>query len=254
MKALLLAAAAAVTYPTAPVFGWRDGAVYQVLARPGRVTDIVLQPGEALSATNPVAAGDTVRWIVGDSESGAGPAKQVHVLVKPVDVALATNLVIATDRRTYHLELKSSAGAYMAAVAWRYPDGELVALRGAPPAPVTAVAEPKSAVPPPAQVAPEPDLSCLNFNYRLDGNAPFRPLRVFDDGRRTVIDFAPSISASEMPPLFVMSADGKAAELVNYRVQGRRMIVDRLFEAAELRLGAEKRQSRVRIMREAPRP
>jgi type IV secretion system protein VirB9 len=52
-----------------------------------------------------------------------------------------------------------------------------------------------------------------------------------------------------MPPLFVMGADRRSAELVNYRVRGRHMIVDRLFGAAELRLGAERRQQRVRIER-----
>src|SRR5689334_9949713 len=105
MKALLAAAAAAALGASPPpAFGWREGAVFAVAARPGRVTDIVLQPGEALSAVNPVAAGDTVRWIIGDSESGAGAGKRVHVLLKPVEAGLATNLFIATDRRTYHLE------------------------------------------------------------------------------------------------------------------------------------------------------
>ncbi len=51
-----------------------------------------------------------------------------------------------------------------------------------------------------------------------------------------------------MPPLFVVAGDGRSAELVNYRVLGHHMIVDRLFAAAELRLGG-KRQERVRIVR-----
>src|SRR3546814_19201233 len=51
-----------------------------------------------------------------------------------------------------------------------------------------------------------------------------------------------------MPPLFVLGSDGKAA-LVNHRVQGRDIIVDRLFGAAELRLGTKKRAQRVRITR-----
>jgi type IV secretion system protein VirB9 len=55
-----------------------------------------------------------------------------------------------------------------------------------------------------------------------------------------------------MPPLFVLGADGKTAELVNYRVRGNHMIVDRLFTSAELRLSRKKRQ-RVRILREQPR-
>jgi type IV secretion system protein VirB9 len=239
MKSLMIAAALGAA--GAPPLPWRDGAVYAVATRPGRVTDLVLQPGEALGPVNPVAAGDTVRWIIGDSESGTGAGRQVHVLVKPVEVGLETNLVIATDRRTYHLELKSTAGPYMPTVAWRYPEGELVALRGTP-APVLAAAAPP---------CPGPDLARLDFGYRLEGDAPFRPLRVFDDGRRTVIDLPPAVAHGELPPLFVLGPGG-APELVNVRVQGARLLVDRLFDAAELRLGAGKRQARVRILRDRP--
>lgn len=245
MNVLFLAALAALGTPTQPVLGWRDGAVYQVTARPGRVTDIALQPGETLSATGAVAAGDTVRWIIGDSESGSGAARQVHVLVKPTAADIATNLVIATDRRTYHLELRSTASGYFAAVSWRYPEGELIALKGSP-----SQAVPLVAVPPKAEPPPEPDLTRLYFGYRIEGRAPWRPLRVFDDGHRTVIDFPTTISAGEMPPLFILNAKGDAAELVNYRVTGGRMIVDRLFHAAELRLGAERRQAAVRLVRD----
>lgn len=246
MQALLLAAAAAaLTYPSEPVFGWRDGAVYQVTARPGRITDIALQPGEMLSAAGGVAAGDTARWIIGESESGAGPTRRVHVLVKPVDPGLETNLVIATDRRSYHLELRSTGAAYMATVSWRYSETELIALNGAV-APVVPAFAPIARPTP----SPEPDLTKLNFGYRIEGRAPFRPIRVFDDGRRTVIDFPLSIAAGEMPPLFVLNDKRNAAELVNYRVQGRRIVVDRLFQAAELRLGAERKQAVVRLLRE----
>jgi type IV secretion system protein VirB9 len=244
---LLLAAAAAASLGSAaqPVFGWRDAAVYAVTTRPGRITDIALQPGESLSATGGVAAGDTVRWIIGDSESGAGAARQVHVLVKPVAADIATNLVIATDRRTYHLELRSGPGGYMASVSWRYPQGELIALEGRPASPLAMVAPAPRATP-----APEPDLAALNFGYRIEGRAAWRPLRVFDDGRRTAIDFPPSVSAGELPPLFSLGAKDEA-ELVNYRVEGRRIIVDHLFDVAELRLGAGRNQVRVRLVREA---
>jgi hypothetical protein len=37
------------------------------------LTDVALQEGEQLVGSGPVAAGDTVRWIIGDTESGAGP-------------------------------------------------------------------------------------------------------------------------------------------------------------------------------------
>src|SRR3546814_3804641 len=56
----------------------------------------------------PVAAGDTVRWIIGDTVSGAGPTARVHILAKPTRPDIATNLIINTDRRTYHLELRAT--------------------------------------------------------------------------------------------------------------------------------------------------
>ena len=93
------------------------------------------------------------------------------------------------------------------------------------------------------------DLSTLNFRYRIDGDrTPWRPARAFDDGRQVFIEFPAGISQGEMPPLFVSGASGEA-ELVNYRVQGRYMVVDRLFAAAELRLGDRRTAQRVRIVR-----
>jgi P-type conjugative transfer protein TrbG len=110
------------------VFPFTEGALYQVYAAPGQVTDIALQEGEQLVGSGPVAAGDTVRWIIGDTESGPANAKRVHILVKPTRPDIVTNLVINTDRRTYHMELRSTERTYMASVSWIYPQDQLIAL------------------------------------------------------------------------------------------------------------------------------
>jgi len=220
-------------------YAWSDGALYQVYAAPGQVTDIVLQQGEQLVGPGPVAAGDTVRWIIGDTVSGTGGARRVHILVKPTRGDIMTNLVINTDRRTYHVELRATSATYMASVSWTYPADELIALRAA---------ETEAART--APVASGLDLAALNFRYRLSGDkVSWRPVRVFDDGRQVYVEFGENIAVGEMPPLFVTGQDGMA-ELVNYRVEGRYMLVDRLFERAELRLGAGKSARRVRIERE----
>src|SRR5258708_1083632 len=78
------------------VFPFAEGALYQVYAAPGQVTDIALQEGEQLVGSGPVAAGDTVRWIIGDTESGPANGKRVHILVKPTRPDVVTNLVITT--------------------------------------------------------------------------------------------------------------------------------------------------------------
>lgn len=221
------------------VFPFSEGALYQVYAAPGEVTDIVLEPGEQLAGSGPVAAGDTVRWIIGSTESGTGAAKRVHVLLKPTAAGLATNLVINTDRRTYHLELRAATKTYMASVSWRYPEGELIALRQS----VAAAAE-KAAEKPVSGV----DVTRLRFRYRIEGDHPaWRPVQAFDDGARVYIAMPAGLAQGEAPPLFVVGADGKG-ELVNYRVQGGWYVVDRLFSVAELRLG-DNRQQVVRIIR-----
>jgi P-type conjugative transfer protein TrbG len=183
-----------------------------------------------------------VRWIIGDTESGSGATKRVHILVKPTRPDLVTNLIINTDRRTYHLELRSAEKTYMASVSWAYPQDQLIALR-----------RQNAAADEAAPIASGVDIGALNFRYRIEGDDPaWRPLRAFDDGRQVFIEFPTGIGQGEMPPLWVIGAEG-GAELVNYRVRGNHMIIDRLFAAAELRLGGE-HQQKVRIVRTDGRP
>jgi type IV secretion system protein VirB9 len=150
-----------------------------------------------------------------------------------------TNLVINTDRHTYHLELHSTEKTYMASVSWIYPQDELIALRRQ-----NTLADAAT----PVEVGL--DINNLRFRYAIEGdNPPWRPLRAFDDGRRVYIEFPRGIAQGEMPPLFIVGPEGKTSELVNYRVRGSHMIVDRLFAAAELRLGDGGSERRVRIVR-----
>ncbi len=216
------------------VFPFSDGTIYQVYTAPGAVTDIALQPSENLVA---VAAGDTVRWVIGDTTSGTGADKRTHILVKPFTSGLATNLVVTTDRRSYHLQLTATSRTAMAALSWTYPADQLIALRRA--ADQAAAAAP---------VSEGLAVDSLHFNYAISGDAPaWRPLRAFDDGRQTFVEFPASIAVGDAPPLFVVGPTGEA-ELVNYRVRGRFYVVDRIFDAAELRLGTSKQQV-VRIAR-----
>jgi type IV secretion system protein VirB9 len=220
------------------LYPWTEGALYQVYTAPGQVTDIALQDGETLVGAGPVAAGDTVRWIIGDTTSGTGANARVHILVKPTRADLTTNLVINTDRRTYHLELRATPATYMASVSWTYPQDRLIAIRQAA-ATATAAAPAASGI----------DPANLNFRYAIDGDdVAWRPVRAFDDGRQAFVEFPLVVAQGEMPPLFVTGTDG-SAELVNYRVSGRYIVVDRLFTAAELRLGQGKAAKVVRIVR-----
>src|SRR5216684_4151464 len=219
------------------VYPFTGGALYQVYTAPGQITDVALQAGEQLTGSGPVAAGDTVRWIIGDTESETGAAKKVHILIKPTRPDLVTNLVINTDRRTYFLELRSTEKTYMASVSWQYPEDQLIALRRQNAAAVTA-----------APIDAGIDVSKLRFRYVITGdNPPWRPLSAFDDGSKVYIEMPRGIAQGEAPPLFVIGPEGDG-QLVNYLVRQNYYIVDRLFGAAELRLGGEHQQT-VRISR-----
>jgi len=216
------------------VYPYTEGALYRLYAAPQEVSDIALQPGETLIA---ISAGDTVRWIVGDTSSGTGATKQVHILAKPFAAGLKTNLVITTDRRSYHLQLESTDHTYMAALSWTYPDDELIALNGKNDAAQAAI-----------PIDTGLSLDDLNFQYRITGDdAPWKPLRAFDDGRKVYIEFPKSLAQGDAPPLFVLGEKG-TSDLLNYRVRGNYYIVDQLFAAAELRLGQDD-QKIVRITR-----
>lgn len=216
------------------VYPWTDGALYRLYAAPEQVSDIALQPGEKLVA---VSAGDTVRWVIGDTLSGAGETARAHILVKPFAPGLATNMVITTDRRAYHLALESTDKTAMAAISWTYPQDRLLALQ-------RQNERAEEARP----VADNIALTNLRFRYAITGDTPpWRPVRAWDDGNKVYIEFPARLDQGEAPPLFVVGPLGQS-QLVNYRVSGNHYIVDRLFGAAELRLG-ENPQSVVRISR-----
>ncbi|MER8372329.1 P-type conjugative transfer protein TrbG [Mesorhizobium sp. M1406] len=222
-------------YNSIQIYPWSEGALYQVYVAPGQITNIALEPGESLTGAGPIAAGDTARWIIGDTESGSGATRRVHVLVKPTRNDISTNLVITTDRRTYMLELRAGENPYMPAVAWAYPQ----------------VASPRTNVPTTPII---PAVAARNYRYGLTGDAPpWRPVSIYDDGRRVYVEFPRGIVQGEMPPIFVIGSNGEP-EIVNSRIYQNILIVDRLFGAAELRLGSGNRQQTVRIVRTDGRP
>ena len=224
------------------LYPYTPGSLYQVYTSPKQVTDIALEKGEGLIT---VSAGDTERWTVGDTVSGSGPNEQVHVIVKPMAANLSTNAVITSTKRTYYLDLKSFADTYMAAVSWRYPHDVIKQI--SKPKPKKGLFSKTNFKTADIMLKPED----LRFDYIIKGDSPnWRPTRVFDDGKKVFIQFPKSLAVSEAPPLFVTDRKGKRSKLVNYRVKGEYYVVDRLFDAAELRLG-EKDQVVVRIERQS---
>jgi len=221
------------------VYDYEFGQVYKVYGAPLHVTLIMLQPGERLISK---AAGDTVRWIVGDTASGSGAQKRVLVMLKPLKPDLQTNVILTTDRRVYLLDAQSGTGnAYQNAIAWNYADD--------PQEMAQAASNQQNDV--------SSDINVANLNFGYDRKLirgpmpPWFPQQIFDDGSKTYVEFPPNLGSMEAPPLFILER-GNQAGLVNYRVKGRFYIVDRLFNQAELRLGDYQKQTIVRITAAQP--
>ena len=241
LLAALLAPSARGQQPPVPmpldtrlvVFRYHPDESYVVLTRPGAVTHVALEPDETITA---FALGDTVQWIVQER----GP----HLFVKPVRAGLFTSATLVTSRRVYQLALRSGPedGAWYQRVSWSHP-AVVVAGGTQVPAPVSAPASGATS----SSGLPALDLARMEFGYRIDGEAAFRPAAVFDDGRFTW--FRLPAGLSELPALFAVTpdADGEAGELVNYLARGRWLVAQRVAPRFLLRLGREQ----VRVVRDA---
>lgn len=211
-----------------------------------QVCDVELQPGEQVSSVN---LGDAVRWLVEPALSGAGDDAIQHLVIKPLDVGLETSLMVTTDRRTYHLRLRSHRTEYMPRVAFSY--SESVEAKWAAVKKKVVADQRKQ----PVTGGPTNEyLGNLDFSYRVTGNAPFKPTRVYNDGTKTIIEMPTTFSQGEAPTLLVIRESGSVFKkneevMVNYRLQDGRYIVDTLFERAVLIAGVGMGQRRVTIER-----
>ncbi len=220
------------------IYDYVPDAIYLIYAAVNHVVDVQLQPGEKMPGS-PVA-GDTVRWVVGTTVSGAGADAVTHVLIKPIHANIETNFLIATDRHSYRLYARSSDNFFIPTVGWNYPAESMAELAGGR----REQQRLDDQVAGPALAAAD-----LNFNYKIkaDGDYSWTPVRAFDDGNKTYIQMSPAMKHGEAPAFFIR--EGKELNLVNYRVRGGYFVVDRLFEEGELRCG---KKDVVRVVREKP--
>ncbi len=222
-------------------YGDRQPILY---CKPLRVCDIQLQPGESVLH---IALGDSERWIASKMESGPADGRAPHVVVKPTEFDVSTNLVITTDRRVYHLGLISNQedrSGYFRSVRFYYPQ-ETVQRWASAEAKLRDEVHRKRDVARLPLVRPEG----LNFGYRIEGDrVPWRPVQAFDDGTRVFLQMPGAMAATEAPALFVRS-DSEEQALVNYRLRGRYFVVDKLFAQAVLVLGVGGDQKRITVTR-----
>jgi P-type conjugative transfer protein TrbG len=240
---------------------WPYGHARPVLrCAPLRASVIELEAAETILST---ATGDSERWLIQPATSGAGGRTPILV-VKPTGCDLSTNLVVATDRRIYEIELDSppckrgDSGKvanprlpYTALLRFYYPD-DLVrtwaATEGAASAGAAAAPAAGNGAKDGVALSPTARLAALNFNYawRRDRRYPWTPAQVFDDGEHTYIVLPPGARFEELPALFALQADGSPA-LLNYRVENGTFIADRVLRRAALVVGAGRKRDEQRL-------
>jgi P-type conjugative transfer protein TrbG len=209
-----------------------------------QVCDVELQAGEQV---NSIHLGDTARWTVEPAITGSGQAEIQHLIIKPMDVGLETSLIVTTNRRTYHFRLRSHRTQFMPRVAFTYTEDALVKWDALKTREVKEKQE--RTIPQTGEY-----LGDLNFTYSVDGSVAWKPVRVYNDGQKTIIQMPAAMAQTEAPTLLVVRKDGglftdDETVLVNYRIQGDRYIVDTIFDKAILIAGVGSGQDRVVITR-----
>ncbi len=218
-----------------------------VVCAPLMVCDLALQPGEVVQALN---IGDSVRWRITPAFSGMGENRTTHVIIKPVDAGLVTDMVLSTQKRIYSVKLVSTAREWMPLVAFNYPDD--VQSQWANYQQATGATGAASTL------ATGENFSNLDFNYRITGDDPvWKPVRVYNDGAKTYIEFSSAVAHQASPVLVALANDGNwfsaaTPQFINYRSMGNRYIVDSVLSKAALISGVGDDQIKVSITRGAP--
>lgn len=209
-----------------------------------QLCDIQLQAGERINQ-NGLHLGDKSRWEIKPAVTGTGANEVIHLIVKPLDVGLDTTMIVATDRRTYNIRLRSDRNKFMPKIAFTYPEEAVAKLDAFTNKRQTVAAN---------QVIPQTgeNITELDFEYDIEGKAAWKPLRVYNNGVKTILQMPKIMLQTEAPTLLVIrendalfSSDEEV--LVNYRVVGDRFIVDNLFDKAVLIAGVGRNQQRVTI-------
>ena len=210
----------------------------RIICAPLRVCDIALEAGERVTG---VHLGDPVRWSVEPAQTGLGPGRTLHALVKAHAANLDTNLVIYTDRRVYHLDLISRKKDHMPLVSFSYPEESKRAWQAY-------LAEQREERTDVAMDLGRVSIEDVHTNYKISGDEPsWRPVAVYDNGKRTCIKMPRGLHTTEAPALLLQ--ERKKTRIVNYRVRDGCYVVDRLFDKAVLISGVGKSQERVVIER-----
>lgn len=195
---------------------------FTIMTRPQSATHVQLAADETLQH---VVLGDTVQWIVAKLPT--------HLFVKPLKPDIFTSATILTDKRVYQLTFRAGAlnGPWFQRVSWAYPADDMLQVVEAEKQRLEGKARVSAEQ---AAVASTPAPESLNWSYTITGEASFRPVAVFDDGKSTYLRFASS--QSQHPAIFLRDSDGTLT-LINYTTKGDLVMLHRLARELLLKIG-----------------
>ncbi len=219
-----------------------------IACEPMHICTILFQQGELIKD---ISLGDTANWDVKPMfVGGTWPNGAELLVVKPKAPNLATNLVLTTDKRIYNIALLTSNTDYVRQAVFYYPDDTNQEIQNAMNSALSQQTEKSQNVIASAN-GTNIDLNNVNFNYKISGASPtWKPLRVFDDGVHTIIQFPNAVNSTQLPVLFVL--DNGQDQLVNFRKKTESdgtvdFVIDRVFTQAVLVSGVGGDQVKVVI-------
>ena len=210
------------------------------ICSPLQVCEVVLEAGEKI---NGLHLGDKIRWNVNLTFSGKEPTQTPHIIVKPFVAGLQTTMIVTTDRRTYRIKLKSKdSGNFTPSIGFLYEVNFNHLLK-------RFKKERKKEIE--RSTIPETShkIEDLYFGYKIDGEAPWKPIRVYHTAEKTVIQMPEKMKHSEAPALLIVDIEGEE-QLVNYRLVKDKFIVDQIIDRAVMVAGVGDKQARVEIKME----
>jgi type IV secretion system protein VirB9 len=210
-------------------FDYDEDRIYKVLVRPRNTTQLKFGAAEVVTY---VSAGDRSDFVV------TVPSSRAFLEVKPKWEGIATNLLVVTTLRTYHIDLQSTGEGrkWYTRVAWNYDDAMGLDATAAPGAAANLAlvrqANPAAGV---DVISRGIDLARIDSAYDVEGDAAFRPAQIFDDGTHTYIRLPEHLQ--ELPALFMLTPDTGETALVNYAVNEPWLVVPRRMDRFLLQLG-----------------
>lgn len=211
---------------------------YLILSKPKAVTHLELPEGETIQT---VVAGDTAGWELTPSSNLR------HFFLKPKHDHLTTSMTLITEKRSYQFVLKSTTegSKWYQRVTWYVPKSKVLDFQA--PTPVAAPAADGVEKQESTSLSAVDSVKAedLRFDYTVSGDAPFKPLSVFDNGKMIWLRMPPGLV--ELPVVFAV--DGDELVLVNYVPRGDSLLVQRLANELLLKIG----KAEVRVTKKVKR-